>query len=173
VVGLKTTQLSRGQRCLHWGLQAVHRATTITTSSSSVTTVAMHSLFRVCILGASAFACSLLAGFVALYVHGKLLPSSDGAYGMTIWERLSDPFVFAVWILLVLAGSILGLVYGLLILWGVDLGKALPVIASVTTLAAGGAAALVGPPLSALVALAAGVWAMSWCRRRFGAHSGA
>ena len=130
----------------------------------------MKALTRVFSVAASSLFCAVLAGFIALYTHGKSLPPSDGAYGMSVWESLGDSRVFSVWFLLVSTGAVLGFVFSLWALWRVNLAKAIPVVASVTIATAAGSAPVVGP-LSSLVALIAGILATLWCRGRTGWES--
>lgn len=130
----------------------------------------MKAITRVFSLAASALFCAFLTGFVALYTQGKSLPPSDGAYGMSVWESLGDPFVFAVWLPMVLVGATFGLTFSLWALWRVNLAKAIPIVAAVAVAAAAASAPVFGP-LSSLVALVAGILAMLWCRGRAGWES--
>ncbi len=127
----------------------------------------MNAATRTLALATNALICGTLAGLVALYTLGRSLPPSDGAYGISVWDSLKDPFVFAVWLPLVLIGAAVGFVFSLWLLWRVDLSKAIPTVA-VTTVVAAAASAPIFAPLSPLVGLSAGVAAMLWCRRRAG-----
>ena len=93
-------------------------------------------LIRVLALALGALLCALLAGLAALYVQGKSLPPSDGAYGMTLWETLHDPAVQVVWGMLVGAGAVIGFLLALPLLWRSDLRKAVPAVILATVAAA-------------------------------------
>jgi hypothetical protein len=95
-------------------------------------------LVRVLALALGALLCAVMAGLAALYVQGRSLPPSDGAYGMTLWETLKDPFVRIVWGGLVIAAAVIGFLLALPLLWRSDLRKAVPavILATVATAAA-------------------------------------
>jgi hypothetical protein len=115
-------------------------------------------LLRVLTLALGSFSCALLAGLAALFFFGRSLPPSDGAYGMTLWELLHDPFVLIVWGQLVIAGAVIGFLLALLLLWRCDLRKAVPAVILVTVAVAAASAPLgvvvsVGATLSAGIAV--------------------
>ena len=121
-------------------------------------------VLRVLQLVLSAAACALVAGLAALYVQGELLPPTDGAYGMTLWETLQDPFVRDVWsISVALAGGV-GVLFALPLLWRVRLVRAVPVVAAASTV--GSVLFAMAFPLAMGAGLAGGVVAMFWCRTR-------
>lgn len=105
------------------------------------------------------------AAVAALWTGGLTLPPSDGAYGMSLAETLSDPFVVTVLCEYALAGASVGFLVALGCLWRTDLSRSIPVVFGVTV----GVAALSGPlsALAVLPTLVAGIAAMLWCGDRF------
>ena len=116
-------------------------------------------LFRVLALAFGSLVCALLTGLAALFSHGRSLPPSDGAYGMTLWESLHDPFVFIVWGQLVIAGAVIGFLLALPLLWRSDLRKAVPTVI-LATVAASAASASLGVLASVGTALSIGIAVM-------------
>lgn len=114
---------------------------------------------RLLILAVASFACAAITALTAVFTLQATLPPTDGAYGMTFSETLSDPFVSWVMILYGIIGWILGFPISSALLWKTDLSRSIPVVFIVTV----STAALFGPafgPLSALPALIFSVYTM-------------
>ena len=124
-------------------------------------------LARVLVLALGAAICSLITGLVALYTHGRSLPPSDGAYGMSMWDSLGDPFVRLAWLMMTCVGACIGFAVSVWALWRVKLTRAVPVVAAVTVSSAALSAPALGPA-AAVVALVTGVATMLWCRNKSG-----
>jgi hypothetical protein len=122
----------------------------------------MATLTRVVVLACSAALCALVAGLAAVYTHSRSLAPSS------VWDSLGDPFGRVVWLGATLVGAILGFVFSVWALWRAHLKEAVPTVIAVTVSTAALSAPILGP-LSALVALVAGVTTMIWCRDRMGA----
>lgn len=82
---------------------------------------------RVLVLAVASTVTSLGAASAALWSLGRSLPPTDGAYGMTLAETWSDPFVATAALLLSLGGGALGFVLALTWLWRTDLMMESPV----------------------------------------------
>lgn len=122
-------------------------------------------LARASVLAVASLVTSLSAAIAALWTLGLTLPPSDEAYGMSLAETLSDPFVVAATVMYALGGASVGFLIALGCLWRTDLSRSIPVVFAVTV----GTAALSGclSGLAVLPTLLAGTAAMLWCSDRF------
>lgn len=113
-------------------------------------------------LAASALATAFASGVAALYVQGRSLPPTDGAYGQSVWQTLADPFVTMLFVPFALGAGLVGFVASLFLLWRVDLTRAVPVVALATITSA----AIMGwvfTPGSPVISLAIGLLTMELC----------
>ena len=117
---------------------------------------------RVAVIALSSLTCSLVSGIVALYIQGQLLSPNDGAYGMSLWATLADPFVQVVFFPLTLGLALLGFGAALLTLWHVNLVKAIPLVAAVA-IGASAATEYFKFPFGPFLAFGATLLAMQWC----------
>ena len=78
---------------------------------------------RASVLAVASLVTSLSAAIAALWTLGKTLPPSDGAYGRSLAETLSDPIVVFVALVISLGGAAIGFPIALHCLWRTDLSK--------------------------------------------------
>ena len=116
----------------------------------------MRTIGRIAILALSAGGCAGLSGFAALYVQVLVSPPdpNNGAYGMSAFQLLHDPFVLMVFLTIVGGTALPGLLVSLWALRRVQLRKAVRVGYAVTIISAvmGSVAHPLGGPLLALPA---------------------
>ncbi len=118
--------------------------------------------WRVVAIALSALGCALSSGVLALYMHGRSLPPTDGAYGMSVLQSLRDPFVFLVWAPLTLWPGVVGCLAAVVTLWHTNLLVTIPCVFVVTVGVVAGTASAYAF-LSPFLALGASLLAMQAC----------
>lgn len=118
------------------------------------------------IILASGMACAFVSMFVALAVNQAVLPPSDGAYGLSAFEILRDPFVRTLAIPVTLTLGAVGSLCAIFLLARTDLRRSIPIVAAVTIVATA-ALSLISELVAAPVGLAFGIWSMTACRTLF------
>ena len=121
---------------------------------------------RATVILVSGFACAFAALFASLAVGQALLPPADGAYGLSVFEILGDPFVRTVAMPVTLTLGGFGSLCALFLLARTDLRRSIPVVA-VVTVAATAAFSALGEFVAAPIGLVIGIWAMTACRVLF------
>jgi len=116
---------------------------------------------RVAALALSVLVCAVLSGLVALFVWGQTLSPSKG-----VLDSLAEPWLRDIWLGLTLGSALFGVAASLLMLWDVNLVKAVPFVLFITVAVAAGTAATPFVMFSPLAALGAGLVTMQWCYSR-------